>query len=110
VEAVEGKSVRESEKLLFAHFPEHENVKPTTVKQVAAQTKRLEINLSEELFAKLEMIKALRSSVNPYGEWAVFLDDLAELALDKWHPARQKERREKRILASELKKQNELIN
>jgi hypothetical protein len=96
VAAVEGKSVRESEMFLFERFPHHETIESVRIKQVGKQTKRLEVNLPEEVFEKLEQVRNLRSNANPYGDWAVLFNVLAELALDKWDPGRQYERRQKR--------------
>src|SRR5262249_11469533 len=92
---IDGKSVRESEKILMEAFPHHLNVEPNRIKNVGPKTVRFEVNLNEETFKKLERIRSLRSHVNK-GDWLFVISDLCELGLKYWDPIKKMERREAR--------------
>ncbi|MEK7356355.1 MAG: HNH endonuclease signature motif containing protein, partial [Bdellovibrionota bacterium] len=90
VSACEGKSSREVEKELATRNPEF--IRRETVRAVDADNMRLSLTIKDDLWRKIERLKALRSHTNVSMKNEELLEWLVELGLDKADPVRKAER------------------
>lgn len=94
LEKMEHKSTREVQKELVTLNPE---VAPKErVREISADKVEIRIVIDEELRAKLEKLKSIRSHVNPSMTYQEIIAQLVELGLDKWDEVRKHERREQK--------------
>jgi hypothetical protein len=84
LDAVRGESVRSSETILFSIFPHHEALVPEKIKQVAASTMRLEVNLPIDVYEKLIQLKNLRAAENLES----LVTQMVGLGMSKWDKAK----------------------
>lgn len=101
-EKMENTSKRNAEKLTFAlsalPFQPIE-----AIRQVSPRDIELRFTAKEELLDKIQILKGLLAHSHPNISLEDLFDKLCELALNKWHPARQKPRaKPKKSMAHQL--------
>ncbi|MEK7354815.1 MAG: HNH endonuclease [Bdellovibrionota bacterium] len=101
VSACEGKSSREIEKELATRNPEF--IRRETARAVDADNMRLSMTIKDELWRKIQRLKALRSHTNASMKNEDLLEWLVELGLDKADPARKAERAANRNERKEIR-------
>lgn len=83
---------RQAERKLAAHFPEM-RMPPEKARALTAEMTRLELNLPQELLAKLERLQQLMAHKNFSGRYDLLFDAMAEIALDHLDPERKESRK-----------------
>ena len=97
IEKAEGRSSRETEKLLLERLPESE--KPLARREQARPLRNGQVEIkaivSDNCHKKLKELKNLLSHRNPSMEYGGLLEILSDLALEKYDPLRKGKRRAK---------------
>ena len=101
INKVQGKSGRETEKLLFNTFPEVSNERER-VRDINDNKVEIKVILDKESQQKLEDLKKLLSHKNPNMSYGELISLLAEMGLDKYDPNRKLK---KQSLKTSTKKQ-----
>ena len=99
IRQVQGKSTKETEKLLSSTFPEVCNEKEK-VRDISNNKVEIKIILGKDSQQKLEDLKKLLSHKNPNMSYGELFSLLAELGLNKYDPKRKLTKQNKKIKIS----------
>jgi len=95
VQKIEGKSLQEAEKILFAVFPEIPKTEDR-LKITSSTQAQLSVSLDEKTQADLARAKELLSHVCPFGSWAEIIAYLADDFVKRRDPLQKAMRSEER--------------
>lgn len=89
VEKLKRQPKRVAERIVLAQSSNPISLTPDQVKAVSQNSVEIRFVGPDELLTKIEILKGLKAHKNPKMTLAELFDELCELGLNSWHPARQ---------------------